>query len=258
MKFKYLIYLGITLLLGACSNRAIFYDPDQKRSIYFYWDLSKFVSHVAPDTMFFSFAIYEGKECEYHIPVKSMGMPVDKDQHFDVEIVSDSTTAELGKHYEFSSLIIPKNEVDGILSLKLKRTEDIVDHPVILYLRFKENDNFKPMEDDYYCLSIIDGKLAVPVWWYAVYFGEYNNNNDRLYLKILENFWALEELKPMFYAEKVKEYGQYLEKAPAGFFQFPGNIIWIKYVFKPAYDFYCDPANTYEGFAMVNPDRFIR
>ena len=258
MKFKYLIYLGISLLLGACSNKAIFYDTDQKRSIYFYWDLGKYADNVIPDTIPFSFAIYEEKECEYHIPVKTMGMPVDESQRFDVEIVEELTTAELGKHYEFGTLIIPKNEVEGVLSLKLKRTEDIMRNSVILYLRFKENDNFRPMEGDHYCLSIIDGKLAAPSWWSSYYFGEYKNDNDKLYLKLLENFWALEDLKPVFYAEKVREYGRYLENAPATFFQLPGNIIWIKYVFKPAYDFYSDPANTYEGFVMMNPDRFIR
>ena len=73
MTTKYLIYTGIFLLLGACSNKAIYYNPDQKRSIYFNWDLSKYVSNVAPDTVFFSFAIYEEKEVEYRIPVKSMG-----------------------------------------------------------------------------------------------------------------------------------------------------------------------------------------
>lgn len=41
MATKYLIYTGIFLLLGACSNKAIYYNPDQKRSIYFNWDLSK-------------------------------------------------------------------------------------------------------------------------------------------------------------------------------------------------------------------------
>lgn len=35
MMTKYLIYTGIFLLLGACSNKAIYYNPDQKRSIYF-------------------------------------------------------------------------------------------------------------------------------------------------------------------------------------------------------------------------------
>ena len=72
MTTKYLIYTGIFLLFGACSNKAIYYNPDQKRSIYFNWDLSKYVSNVAPDTVFFSFAIYEEKEVEYRIPVKSM------------------------------------------------------------------------------------------------------------------------------------------------------------------------------------------
>ena len=104
----------------------------------------------------------------------------------------------------------------------------------------------------------MDGKLAKPAWWASYYLGEYSNNNDRLYLKILENFWALEELKPVFYAEKAKEYGKFLENAPTAFFQMPGNMIWIKYVLKPAYEYYSDPENTYEGFAMVDPDRFIR
>lgn len=52
MATKYLIYTGIFLLLGACSNKAIYYNPDQKRSIYFNWDLSKYVSNVIPDTVF--------------------------------------------------------------------------------------------------------------------------------------------------------------------------------------------------------------
>lgn len=258
MTIKYLIYIGVFLLLGACSNSVIYYNPNQKRSIYFDWDLSKYTANVAPDTVFFSFAIYEEKEVEYCIPVKVIGMPINEDQYFELEIVEDSTTAEYGKHYEFGMLNIPKNEVNGILSLKLNRTEDIMNHPVFLYLKFKENDYFKPMENDHYFLSITDGKLAKPAWWSDYYFGVYNNNNDKLYLKILENFWALEELKPVFYAEKVKEYGKYLEDAPTAFFQLPGNMIWIKYVLKPAYEYYSDPVNTYEGFAMVNPDRFIR
>ena len=258
MATKYLIYTGIFLLLGACSNKAIYYNPDQKRSIYFNWELSKYISNVVPDTVFFSFAIYEEKEVEYHIPVKSMGMPVDEDQHFELEVVEDSTTAEFGKHYEFGTLIIPKNEVEGILSLKLKRTEDLMNHPVLLYLKFRENDYFKPIANNYYRLSVVDGALPEPQWWAPNFLGVYARNNDRLYRKMLEYFWQLEELKPIFYKEKVEEYGLYLEYAKAGFYQVKGNIIWINYVFKPAYDFYTDPANTYEGFDMVNPDRFIR
>ena len=78
---------------------------------------------MAPDTVFFSFAIYEEKEVEYRIPVKSMGMSVDEDQYFELEVVEDSTTAEFGKHYEFGTLIIPKNEVEASRSFGATRLQ---------------------------------------------------------------------------------------------------------------------------------------
>jgi lipoprotein len=260
MKNKYLIYIGIFLVTGmwACSNDAVYYDAGQKRSIYFMWDRLDAVEKTAVDTVFFSFALYNETEIEYKIPVKVIGMPMGVDCTYEVEAVVDSSTAVLGKHFKFGKLVIPKNEVEGELSLVLERTDDIMDSPVYLYLKFKENDDFKPIADDYFRMSIVDGALPAPQWWAANYLGVYAQNNDRLYRKMLEYFWQLEELKPIFYADAVAEYGLYLEDAPAGFYQRAGNIIWINYVFKPAYDFYSDPANTYEGFAMVNPDRFIR
>ena len=258
MATKYLIYTGIFLLLGACSNKAIYYNPDQKRSIYFFKDVSKYNSGIVPDTIEFSFAALEEAEYQYDIPVKFIGMPAEENLECEIEVVADSTTAVQGMHFEIEKLVFPKGKVEGTFVLHLKRTGDIMSRPVMIYLRFKENDGFTAMENEHYRLSVVDGILVAPTWWPANYFGVYANNNHKLYRKILEYYWELEELKPVFYAEAVKEYGKYLEKAPAGFFQQPGNIIWIKYVLKPAYEFYSDPANTYEGFAMVDPDRFIR
>ena len=260
MKNKYIILLNLLFLfLGwACSNDAIVYNPDQKRNIYFFKDASKYNSGVVPDTIAFSFAALEETEYQYDIPVKFIGMPVEKDVECEVEVLADSTTAKQGKHFEIEKLVFPKGKVEGILSLHLNRTEDIMSSPVMIYLRFKENDRFTAMENEHYRLSVVDGVLVAPAWWPANHFGVYANNNHKLYRKILECYWELEELKPVFYAETVKEYGKYLEKAPAGFFQQPGNIVWVKYVLKPAYEFYRDPANTYDGFVMVNPDHFIR
>lgn len=260
MKNKYLVYIGMFLftLAWACSNDAVYYDANQKRSIYFTWDRYNSLEKRKSDTVSFSFVLYNATEYEYKIPIKVIGMPLNEDSEYEVELVADSSTAVQDKHFKFAKLVIPKNEVDGELTLVLERTEDIMDNPVYLYLRFKENDNFKPIANNFYRLSVVDGTLPAPQWWAPNYLGVYAQNNDRLYRKMLEYFWQLEELKPIFYAEKVEEYGVYLEKAPAGFYQVAGNIIWINYVFKPAYDFYSDPANTYEGFNMVNPDRFIR
>lgn len=260
MKNKYIIWLNLSILflVGACSNDAIVYNPDQKRSIYFFKDAGKYNSGVVPDTVEFSFAALEEAEYRYDIPVRFIGMPVEEDVECEVEVVADSTTAVLGKHFEIEKLVFPRGKVEGILSLQLKRTGDMMGNPVMIYLRFKENDRFTAMENEHYRLSVVDGVLVAPAWWPANHFGVYANNNHKLYRKILECYWELEELKPVFYAETVKEYGKYLEKAPAGFFQQPGNIVWVKYVLKPAYEFYRDPANTYDGFAMVDPDRFIR
>lgn len=260
MKNKYIFYIGVFLFTGiwACSNDAVYYDTDQKRSIYFTWDKYNSLEQIKSDTVFFSFALYNEDEIEYKIPVKAIGMPVGEDCTCEVEVVTDSSTAVQDKHFKIGTLVIPKNEVDGMLSLTLKRTDDIMNNAVYLYLRFKENDNFKPIADNFYRLSIVDGTLPAPQWWSEFYLGDYAQNNERLYRKMLECFWKLEELKPLFYMEKVEEYGVYLEKAPNGFYQSAGNFIWITYVFKPAYDYYSDPENTYEGFKMLNPDRFIR
>ena len=258
MKNKYLLYIGIFLCMGiwACSNDAVYYNVNQKRSIYFTWDRYNSVTKTQSDTVFFSFALYN--ETEYEYPIKVAGMPIDEEQAYEVEVLADSSTAVINKHFKFGKLVVPENKVDGELSVILERTEDIMNNPVILYFKFKENDHFKPIANNYYRLSIVDGALPEPQWWAPNFLGVYAQNNDRLYRKMLEYFWQLEELKPIFFKEKVEEFGLYLENANAGFYQLKGNIIWINYVFKPAYEFYSDPANTYEGFKMVNPDRFIR
>lgn len=60
MRNKYLLYIGIFLCMGiwACSNDAVYYDVNQKRSIYFTWDRYNSVTKTASDTVFFSFALY--------------------------------------------------------------------------------------------------------------------------------------------------------------------------------------------------------
>ena len=54
MRNKYLLYIGIFLCMGiwACSNDAVYYDVNQKRSIYFTWDRYNSVTKTASDTVF--------------------------------------------------------------------------------------------------------------------------------------------------------------------------------------------------------------
>lgn len=73
MKNKYLLYIGIFLCMGiwACSNDAVYYDVNQKRSIYFTWDRYNSVTKTASDTVFFSFALYN--ETEYRVSSSDQG-----------------------------------------------------------------------------------------------------------------------------------------------------------------------------------------
>ena len=132
MRNKYLLYIGIFLCMGiwACSNDAVYYDVNQKRSIYFTWDRYNSVTKTASDTVFFSFALYNETEYEYRVPIKVAGMPLGEELTYEVEVVADSSTAKYDKHFKFGKLVIPKNEVEGYLSIILDRTEDIMDHPV--------------------------------------------------------------------------------------------------------------------------------
>lgn len=137
----------------------------------------------------------------------------------------------------------------------------MMDHAFYLHFSLAENEDFRPLSDEEtFCLAVADGILPEPHWWTVgeFYLGKYANNNHKLYQKMLDNFRTLEEINPIFYEETIETYGMYLENAPDGFFQKYNTVIWVKYVMKPAYDYYMLPENNYEGFAMQNPDRFIR
>ena len=67
MKDKRVIWLILSMLVcgWACSDKTIIYNPEQKRSIYFYKDVNRYASGVVPDTIEFSFAALE--ESEYPV-----------------------------------------------------------------------------------------------------------------------------------------------------------------------------------------------
>ena len=102
MRNKYLLYIGIFLCMGiwACSNDAVYYDVNQKRSIYFTWDRYNSVTKTASDTVFFSFALYNETEYEYRVPIKVAGMPLGEELTYEVEVVADSSTAKYDKHFK--------------------------------------------------------------------------------------------------------------------------------------------------------------
>lgn len=235
----------LALITFSCSDDDLMYDIHQKRSVYF--DRTNKV-----DTVFFSFVSVEGDSYNYQIPIKTIGKPVHEIQKPTVSVVTDSTTAQEEVHYVIGEISIPADSVRGFLNIQLKKTEEMKKKSCHLYLRFAENEYFKPIANDDYILSVTDGEYTRPDWWKDSDLGTFSSG---LFKRILEKYWELEKLRPVEYAYFEENYGRLLENAPAWFWSGEYPAIWVKYVFKPVYEYYQE--HPTEGVHMKNPDAFL-
>ncbi len=85
-----------------------------------------------------------GDEVTVNIKVMVTGPVKDYDRPFSVEINPDSTTAELGVHYEPlpQGLVIPANSVIAFVPVTLKRAPDLANKEKTVGLRLVANENF--------------------------------------------------------------------------------------------------------------------
>lgn len=247
---KRITWISCTILFVwiafSCSDDDLMYDVHQKRSIYF--DRENKV-----DTIFFSFVSVEGDSYNYQIPIKAIGKPVHEIQKPVVSVITDSMTAREGMHYVIGEMVIPADSIRGFLSIQLKKTEEMKKQSYSLYLRFVENEYFKPIADDNYILSITDGEYTRPDWWKDADLGTFSSG---LFKRILEKYWELEEVRPVEYAYFEENYGRLLENAPAWFWSNQYPTIWVKFVLKPVYEYYQE--HPTEGVNMPNPDKFLK
>lgn len=236
--------IWIALTAYACHDK-LMYDTAQKRSIYFEREKKNNPVH-------FSFISEEGDTFDYAIPLKTVGMPVASEQTASVTVVADSSTAKEGVHYRITEPVIASGAVTAQLIVTLFRTPDMLNKPFVLYLRFEENDYFKPMDADDFVLHITDGEYTRPKWWKDADLGNFSSG---LFKRILEKYWELEEIRPVEYLFFEEEYGRLLENAPDWFWSGTYKTIWVKYVLKPVWEYYQE--NPTEGVNMVNPDKHV-
>ena len=142
--------IGLALSALSCSDDDLMYNVHQKRSVYF-------DRESKTDTIFFSFVSVEGDDYDYRIPIRVIGKPLNEVQHPVVMVVADSSTARENVHYVMGEVVIPADSVRGVLNIRLNKTGDMKERSYYLYLRFAEDEYFKPIADDNYMLSIADG-----------------------------------------------------------------------------------------------------
>jgi hypothetical protein len=244
----------MVLFLASCDESELLYNTSQKHTIYF--DKEK----IAPEVNSFTFAYYTFSDTVIDIPVRYMGMPVDKEQTFKVKVVADTigVMPTEGEDYEYINLSFAPGEVATNLRIHLNRTEILKDTTLGISLVFEENEIFTPEKGTFFKLQVSDGELPMPTWWPQSSKKQNNrflgNYYPEKYLMILEKFKSLEHKYPDFYKYAVENFGEFLHEIPADasgpvrmFYYFKYSSIWGRYVFQPVWDYYTDPANVLPG-----------
>jgi len=107
-----------------------------------------------------------------NLPVKISGMLKDYDRHFNVEAVFDANTTVTSDLFEIKQGIVPKNSVDGAVTVVLKRNTTVDTSVVALKLKLIFSNDFTPVMSQT-ILVTWTGKIIQPVnWkWLRWYFG---------------------------------------------------------------------------------------
>lgn len=160
-KKYYVFLLMIPLMLFACKKEQIMVYKDDP-GVFF-----------AASTYPYSFTEDIGsQEKTINLPLKISGMLKNFDRSISVEAVFDSTTTATSDLFEIRQGIVPKNSVDGTVSVKLKRNANVDTSVVYLKLKLILSNDFTPILNNTILVSWT-GKVIQPVnWnWLRYYFG---------------------------------------------------------------------------------------
>ncbi len=259
MKMKKKIQIILTvcfvfLLFSKCSEGDFVYDSNQKHTIYF--DKKE----KEADVFNFSFVYYSITDTVFNIPVRYIGVPQNEELTFKVKVVKDSLAplAIEGEDYELVNVKFKPNEVLTNLQIKLNRSAHLQDTTYGIFLKFEENENFKPMFGTSYGLIVADGELPKPTWWSInkrkpqnMFLGIYYPEKYRMFL---DRFKAMEKKFPDFYKYATENYGEFLETIPEdadgkirNFYFYKYSAIWGRYIFKPVWEYFTDPEHILPG-----------
>lgn len=77
------------------------------------------------------------------IDVSIMGIAVDRDRHFKVEVVDDENTTATADQYQILEGIVPAGEFKGKLYVKLNKTPDLQERTLSLKMKIVDSEDFK-------------------------------------------------------------------------------------------------------------------
>ncbi|MDR3246311.1 MAG: DUF4843 domain-containing protein [Prevotellaceae bacterium] len=181
-------YILPILLFAAAVFNACEYETlpvySGKDQVYFsYADAAYGVSYVIDSTtVHFGYDVVQKADTTVTVAIKVMGSVADYDRPVDFIIIDSLSTAVLGRDVELlkDKSFITANKATGIITVKLKNTENLNDTVLKVAFKLVENDYFKAdYEKTIYSSLNNEGKIVSTR--YSILF---DNSSD------MPNFWA--------------------------------------------------------------------
>ena len=235
--------LVLSLGLASCEEHYLKYDASYC-GVYFTKDSTNYSFSVTP---------VEQKTHEYRIPIAIMGVLSNEKRAVSYEICDDLTKAEEGVQFTIGEVYILPDSTTGYIPVTINRDNLEGTYPNYtryeLCLRLVSNDNFVPTLDSLHQVHMFrfDNAVNQPEWlkpdgtkaWDVSKLGVWH---PLKLIKMVEYFHALEKTRPETYKKIAAAYGENLEHIPYGDPElYKGTF--DKYIYKPMYDYFSDPAN---------------
>ena len=254
---KHLYRLGVLLLtssLYSCVEENYLKFDSDFTGIYFTTDSTTYSFSVTP---------IEVREHLMKVPIQIMGVPAKEERTIKFEIVGNMSAID-GTHYEFDEAIIPADSITGYIGIRILR-DNLEGNSIDGYERYRmnlrllPNEHFTPTLDSLRQNHSVrfDNAIEQPEW--------YNRAGEKVWLKgslgvwhpyklikMVEYFHAIEAVQPLTYEKMVILYGENLEHIPEGN-PMQYETIFKRYIYKPMYDHFNDPANE-EMIRSLYPD----
>lgn len=233
--------LAIAGLMSACNKEDYpVYDTTQKDAVYVAYENNG----TATDSIHYEYGFRLDTKVTLRIPVKLMGMPVDRERSFGVKVVDSLTTMTEELHYTIneSRLVLPANQLEGAVEITLYRDKDpeLTDTTYIISLELLETEDLRPVQGtSFFQITYSDKRPTAPKWWRTyVICDPYNFEVAQWFFHY---FYLTEESNPATFNELINRYGDYFINAgaqmgPLDVF----NNFFAKYVITPLYEQYKD------------------
>lgn len=170
-----ILLLAVIGMFTACENDKFYYQDEARIRIEGPYEWA-----VGTDSLIFSFATYpeQVKEQEMEMTLYVMGEATSTDRTAKLAVDANLTTAQDAQYVFPETITIPAGKLEASFIITLKRTEDLSEKTVSLYLKVAKNSDFNEgvIEQDHFCIKWND-ILGKPKNWDTElfeFFGEFS------------------------------------------------------------------------------------